>query len=203
MDHGIFLPIFEWWIGFLNKINCVEWFKNSATKIFKTNDTRKVKRISIDVFILLKYLFLILLWVTGINNSIITFIIIYLLFMNFHTYFYYHLWDDRAISDRQVSIGRVKGRFITFTLAFIYNIISYGYLYAIPFQPKFEWTADFPINTAAISMSFSKTVGGSFEYVKPLTDVGLILSASQIIVTFLFVAVLLSKSLPFFNEGGE
>jgi hypothetical protein len=200
MNHGIFLPVFKYWIKFLNKINCVEWFKNGSAKIFKQTNPRPIKRLAIDIFICLKYLFIILAWKNGIINNLITYIIIYLLFMNFHTYFYYHLWN---VKNKQNSMDRMKGRFLTFILAFIYNIVGYGYLYAIPFKKNFQWEDKFSINISAISMSFSKTVGGSLEYVTPITNIGLILSASQIVVTFLFVAVLLGNSLPIFNQEEE
>lgn len=200
MKHGIFLPVFELLISILNKINLVEWFKEGCAYWVESTKKREVKRIAVDIFIILKYIVIFYIWIYQKNNIFLKYTVIYLLFMNFHTYFYYHLWNNLSNDN---SSKRMKGRFITFSLAFIYNIISYGYLYAVPFKNNFKWESNFSLNVSAIAMSFSKTIGGSFEKISPITNTGLFLSATQVVITFLFVAVLLGNSIANLNLKEE
>lgn len=198
MNNGFIYPLIEKVIQFLNGINVVEFFKFVAeyyTSVKEKKEIIKNKNIAIDVFIVLKWVIVLSFWLTGWKVFFAKIVVFYLLFMNLHTYFYYHVWCDRAISEEGSTHERLKRRFVNLLLAIGFSIISYGYLYHICYMNEFSWPSGAPKLLDAIQFSIANFITGTSK-VEVVSNEGNVLVISQYILTFMFVAIVLTRSIP-------
>lgn len=198
LENGIFLPLFSLMVFLLNKINLVEWFKLGAIKIFsksRKTSTKMLGNIAIDIFILLKYLFVFIVWVKYAGHFLIISFVIYLLFMNLFTYFYYHVWNQSGIFD----IDRMRRRFLALMLSFVFSIFCFTYLTEVAFFNEFVWPENLDSYTA-LKNSFNNTFAlGSIE---PTSTLGEFINYAQKIHSFIFLSIILTTSVPKENNGG-
>lgn len=185
----------------LFKLNIVEWFKLLICKLCQRMgfdaSVEAEKRIAADLYILLKYAFILLcIFISGSSNVFFFYVknitVIYLLIMNIYTYFYYHLWVDRNDS----SIQRQRRRFVNIILAIGYNILSFVYLFFRGFSGRIIWGGNIPEKIGDfVQFSISNTfiLSSPFEVIN---RTGNMLQISQYLVSFLFLAILLSQSIP-------
>jgi len=77
-------------------------------------------------------------------------------------------------------------------------IFTYGYLYAVPFETDFKWRppSEVPTYAKAILFSVSNSFNGGYNVVLPATELGEMLKASQIVSIFIFIAIVLARSIP-------
>lgn len=209
-DNGFIYPLFNRLIKFLNIINVVEILKKyiciffekrheSHTQLEIKRFSRKVRNYIIDIFIIFKFLFVLLLWQFNINNKFVLGIVIYLLIMNLHTYFYYHIWKDSATLDENLSVNRIKRRFMNLFISFIYMIISYGYLYNIPLNQYFK-TNKCVSHINYFIYSISNSFANSYDKIQTVGNIGDIIRLSQVIMTFIFITLILTCSIPKANK---
>ncbi|CAI8823719.1 Ion_trans_2 domain-containing protein [Bacillus sp. IT-79MI2] len=207
-DNGFIYPIFHKIISLLFYINVVELIKWIAIKFVlffhrHSSDTdylnrkkRKARNIAVDIFICLKFIFIGFVWYQQINNVYVVAITIYLLLMNSFTYFYYHIWEEGAIKSSFATLHRTRRKFISLFQSFIYMILSYGYLFQIPFTSEFKWESSGATFSQAFLFSLSNTFPLSYNSVQALTELGHYIRASQVLLSFLFITIILTQSIP-------
>lgn len=176
----------------MNCLNLAELFKKIAFKYWKNDieTEQEVKSIAIDLYIVLKWMFLITVLITSNSNILVIVFIVYLLLMNVHTYFYYHIWNDKLIRD----FAHSKRRFVTLILALSYNILTYVYFYKVAFNKHFEYKFSYDVQLTSFVHSLSTTLTGSSDFVSPKDDVGLTIQITQVIFSFIFLSIIFSNT---------
>jgi hypothetical protein len=199
-QYGFIYKIFDKIMKIVFCLNLVEFFKFVAeklTKIKKSDDKYiSVKNTAIDIFILSKWLFVFLIWVFNVNNILITFIVVYLIFTNLFTYFYYHVWDSGSLDLDNFTIDRIRNRFKNLLQAFSFSIFSFAFLFQIPFSHHFNWPNNISSFSKSILFSTANSLTAGFEGITPIDTVGNLLTILEIVISFIFVAIILTKSIP-------
>lgn len=204
----------------LDHLNLVEHFKNLVLFIVKrkksdltSNDDRYWKSIAIDVFVLMKYILLLTIWILGINNIFINIGLWYLVITTVWTYFKYHFWRK----DDNKSYHRMRRRFISLALSLVFITMSFSYFIDIGYEDEFSQiseenvyvtTGDYSkillVNDielpdidylSAIKHSFSNAFIGDFSSVKPVTENGETILILQSLISFIYLALILTKSI--------
>lgn len=198
MRNGFIFDIFNSIVNGLNYLNLVEFFKFIAKSLSPANAStdllKKNVNIAIDVFIVMKWFLIVFLWINKVNTPFWIFFTFYLIWSNMHTYFNYHLWMESKQSD----LDRDRRRFISLILAIVFFIVSYGYLYSVVYADHFSWinVDGLSKNMTALIYSVSQTIFIGSGLIYPTTKNGVLLVISETLVSFLFVVVLISRSLP-------
>ncbi len=206
MKNGFIYQITDTIINSIKYINLVELFKIIALKLNpeKENIEKQLTylRNSVDIFIVLKWSFIIIIWTYKIDSSIILLIVWYLIITNFLTYFYYHSWKDEILIDNHYDIYRIKRRFLNLIFAVFFSIFSFSYLFNIPYRNDFYWGNDYsPLNSFWFSLSNSLTAG--YDKIKPITDVGHSITMIELVISFLFITIIISNSIPQINFNNK
>lgn len=202
MKDGVIYIIAKFIIDKLNSFNVVELFKwfGGLLNPDKANDERKRKyqRVAVDIFIIAKWLFLLFIWNMHWQNTFLLIIIWYLLVMNMHAYFYHHIWSDAALDGRNMDPHRVRRRFLNLFLALGYSDLCYAYLYRLPYSSHFSW-GDSSYSPAtsihATWFSISNSLAANYENVKPISDIGNTVAMVQLLMTFVFITIIVSKAI--------
>lgn len=204
MRYGFIYKTIKCFLDSLNYLNLVELFKLIAVKLNKeTGDeekTRTYARIGIDIFICLKWTIIIIFWAKGVHTLFTTVLVWYLIFTNVYSYFYNHIWTDDALNSESFTKDRIRSRFLNLLIALAFSTLSFGYLFQIVYAADFNWGGQTPNFSYAIQYSFSNSLAANFEQVKPLTDYANQISNIQLLLTFIFVTIILSKSIPQTNS---
>lgn len=195
-------------------ISLNEWIKHfaiaRAVKKRKNGDDCALYRSrAIDFYEILKWgiLIVFICWPGSGEWSVVSVVVGYLLWSNLFGHFYYHVWDDRIVEyDRtQVSKDRFdvrrNRRLNSFIGAFAYMVIGYAYIYHGPLAFELIWTeGDISWKNAifvSIANSFTLTYG---DY-GPCSGLARAVFASQVLYTFVFVGVIITRSIP--SEGEQ
>lgn len=205
-NNGFIYEIFDLLIFFLKHFNLVEYFKLIAEKLTPVdrnkqqyiNEIIKNKNTAIDVYIILKWVLLLLFFVLP-KYDIITILVFYLIFFNLYTYFYYHIWDEYTLTKKSTN-KRNKRRFISTLQSIFYSVLAYTYLYSVPFINNFKWDLNISNFINSFHFSVSNTLLGASN-VYPINNLGFLLIISQYFITFLFVTIILSMCFPLYKEG--
>lgn len=198
MINGFIIYITNILMKAMYYMNLVELFKYIAGKLTKRKDETNIKKnknIAIDIFISLKWLFLWIVWRYRINNTFVLIVTIYLTITNIYTYLYYHVWNERALLSANDTFDKSKRRFISLLQAIMFSDIAYAYLYDVYYHNCYSWPENIYKYVSAIQLSLSNSIGGSCD-VLPLNNIGSILLSTQLIISFLLIAVILSSSIP-------
>lgn len=207
VDNGFIYPLFDTLIRILCYINIIELLKSITTKISNhilknmTDDNkrnriiRKNKNLTIDGFIVGKFLLIYILWKNDISNIFTLISIWYLLIMNIFTYFYHHVWIQSAMLNMHLTMHRVRRRFINLFISLFYMIVTYGYFYSIPYKLSFEAIGKISYQDYFF-YSISNSFASSYDKIKPITNFGESLKLSQLIMVFIFITIILSRSVP-------
>lgn len=200
MKNGIIFTIFKILIESLNYVSLVELFKYVAKKLFSDpSDVQSVvsaSRIGVDIFIIFKWTFIISAMNLEWNSTIVICFVWYLIYSNLYTYFYYHVWSKEAMNTEDFEIDRIRRRFVTLMLSIGFSNLCFAYLYRIVYLSDFEWSDKIPLNTKALWFSFANSLTANYEYVKPITQSGGEITLTQLIVSFIFLTIILGKSIP-------
>ena len=200
MQNGIIYTILKFVFDNLKYLSLVELLKIIFVKGFSNSDNilSKVKfsRLAVDIFIIIKWILVIVLLRYSINNPFLTFLIWYLLLTNIYTYFYYHIWKEESLNPDNFSIDRARRRFISLLLSIGFSNLCFAYLYRLPYLSEFKWSNDIPLNMKSIWFSYANSITADYEYVKPATELGINLTITQLIISFIFLTIILAKSIP-------
>jgi hypothetical protein len=196
MKHVIIYSIVNWSIQKLNYLNLVELLKKLVKRFFSNDeDKRTASRVTVDIFIIAKWLFIGLLWYFNVKNSIVNYLVWYLIFTNIYTYFYYHTWT-KDLANPHFDIDRIKRRFLNLMLSIGFNIYSFGYLFAQPFKANFKWTNEYSTLQESLSFSLANSISSNYEYVSTITETGNKLILLETLISFVFLTIILSSSIP-------
>lgn len=128
-------------------------------------------------------------------------IVWYLLLSNVYTYFYYHLWCEDALLETFQTIHRVRRRFINLFVSVLFMMLCYVYFYSIMIPKHFALENSESNN---IMISFIYAIAQSFavdyEGMKPVSNIGATIEITQFLNMFIFISILLAKSLPKANQ---
>jgi hypothetical protein len=196
ITDGFLLKIADGIIRYGKFLSLVEFFKFVATRLapqpVSDNDKKAYANIAIDIFIVIKWAWIILFWCCDVNNRFATGIVFYLILTNLHTYFYYHIWFDNGI----ITDLKNKRKFITLLLAFSFSNLCFAYLYALPFKNNFKWLDTINSDLTAFWFSISTSLTSSISGVEPLDNWANFLTTAQVCISFTFISIVLSKSIP-------
>lgn len=205
------IPIFNGFIYvFVNRLfhwfkylNLVEGFKFVGIIISSGDKSKNIKysRIAVDIFIVLKWIFISTLWFFKVNSNWLVIFVWYLLVTNLYTYFYYHSWANEILKDTKFDIDRVKRRFLNSILAFCFSIIGFAYLYSTPYSLQFSWGNGGATLLKSLWFSISNSLTASYDQVRPITDFGISISIIQLIMMFAFITIIIGGSIPQFNQN--
>jgi hypothetical protein len=200
IHNGYLYPFINKCLNFLKYLNLVEGFKYIGQKLTpknSPNETRiKYSRISVDLFIVLKWLFVISLWMLNVKNHWLVSIVWYLLITNLYTYFYYHTWATEILNDVYFDTDRIKRRFLNLLLSISYSIFGFAYLYSNPYFAEFSWSEGKPTFIQSLWFSVSNSLTANFDQVKPITNLGYSISMIQLLMMFMFLTVIIGGSIP-------
>ena len=192
MKKGIIYSVVDYLIEKLYYLNLVELFKFIAVKI-SPNNRITASRFSVDIFILLKWLFIALFWHFNVKNDFINLIVWYLIFTNVYTYFYYHIW--RKNIDKS-EFDRIKRRFLNLGLSIAFNVLSFAYLFAQPFSNNYKWNNGYSTFQDSILFSLANSFTTSYNSVQSITKIGHKISLLETVISFVFLTIILSNSIP-------
>lgn len=196
MKTGFIYNIVCWVIKYLNYLNLVEVLKLVVTYFI---DGKKKKtsasRLTVDIFILVKWLFIALLWINGTQNSIINIIVWYLIVTNLFTYFYHHTWSEK-LKKNQFDFHRIRRRYQNLLLSIAFNIFCFAYLFAEPFNSNFSWEAGDPNFIDSVLFSCANSLITDYGPVLISSNIGSKLALFETITTFIFLTIILSNSIP-------
>ncbi len=198
-NDGIIYSIVNRTIIAANYLCLVELFKFLSTYFsskLSIDSIRRRRNIAIDIFIIAKWSVVIIFWASNYVSTISIIIVWYLLLTNIQSYFYNHVWLNVSISDERKQIARERRRFIAVILAFCFSIVCYGYFYHRCYYGCFKWPRDITQFTAAITFSIGNALTAFSGELYPNSDFGYFLVNSQLVITFLFIAIILTQSIP-------
>ena len=200
MQYGFIYQIFQAIIQGLKYLNLVELFKLIAMKLNpKPTDTKYCEafsRVSVDIFIVLKWVVLIILFCRGTSVFWSCFLVWYLIITNIYTYFFYHVWDEKAINPTVLDTHILRRRFVNLLLAISFSHMSFAYLYYTYYSTEFTWSKMGILKSQAIWFSISNSVAANYNVIAPKSDLGNSVSMIQLVLTFMFVTIIISRSIP-------
>ena len=204
--HGPTYRIVSHGMTGMHKLNAVEWLKWAAIKITRASrqeDKRMISNWVIDLFIAAKWAFVIGAWRFNLTGRPIIWISIYLLIANIFTYFWHHLWLPRAPAYAADNPHRERRRFLNLLSAMAFSMATYAFFYSRVFTNSFDWPHDIVAPVAALTFSVGNALTGATGDLHPKTSAAYLLMTSQLVMTFVFVAMLLSTSIPLQKHGKE
>lgn len=200
MKNGFIYQTINLFLNSLKYFNLVELFKIVAQKLNpdSTNVDFRVmySRVSTDIFIIFKWLFIITLLLFNLSNFLLTLLVWYLILSNLYTYFYYHIWSEKILTDKYYDINRIKRRFLNLFLSILYSVLCFSYLYYLPYSNEYYWINKKPDIYHSLVYSLSNSFTFNYDLVKPFTDLGYNISLLQLIMIFIFITIIISTSIP-------
>lgn len=200
LHSGYFYPLINKSLKSLRVINLVEGFKYVGILIATKSGSRETQieysRIAVDLFIILKWLFLLVILLTSINKTWVVVVIWYLLITNLYTYFFYHAWSTEILLDDKFDVDRIKRRFINLIQAISFSLIGFAYLYYVPYSAELDWGSRCPNFIYSLWFSISNSLTASYEQVKPITDVGNTVAMIQLVMMFVFLTIIIGGTVP-------
>lgn len=199
-EYGFIYVIASVMIKVLWALNLVEWFKflfyQFCRLLHKKINQKATYNWAIDTFIVLKFIF-VFLFIFLPENPVYLRIVLYLLIMNVFTYFYHHVW--RKPSDN-CSHWQAR-RFLTLMLAIAFNILGYVYLYWNGLSSFLQWRKGTPYTLfTVIQYSLSNTFLLP-SHLSVENAFGLYLQTTQQVISFVFIVIVLSQSIPQPRKG--
>jgi hypothetical protein len=203
MKDGLIYLLTRKSINFLRYLNLVEWFKLAATFLFRNRiskiENESIHRNAVDIFIFFKWTLILIIWTLKYQNTFLTFLTWYLIVSNIFTYFYYHIWSDEAIDSDQLPRNRARRRFVNLILAIGFSDICFAYLINSPYSHHFKWDSGTRL-IKSLWYSISNSIAANYDAIIPISDLGYSVSMIQLIITFFFVTIIISRSIPQINQ---
>lgn len=200
MRNGFLYITIKFILDNFRHLTLVEWFKKIGYKILcnnpnDPNEQADYRSNIVDFFNVIKWSIIICLLCFSWTNCFLTFLVWYLLVTNVYSYFYHHIWSDDAYNAVNLGADRARRRFMLLMLSVAYSDFCFAYLYYLPYNSSFTWTngASF---TKAIWFSVSNSLAANYSVVTILSDIGNTIAMVQLILTFIFVTIIISRSIP-------
>jgi hypothetical protein len=200
MKNGFLYVSVKFIFDNLKYLTIVEWLKKSAYLISgdtgMTDKKKKYGRVAVDFFIITKWILIFFLWSKVKTNSFCTFLTWYLIITNIYSYFYYHIWDDEAFNTTSFDKDRIRRRFVNLILAISYSNFCFAYLYNKVYTSELQWSDKIVTDSKSLWFSISNSLAANYSAVGPISDLGNSIAMIQLSITFIFVTIILSKSIP-------
>ncbi|RZJ90956.1 MAG: hypothetical protein EOO20_06615 [Chryseobacterium sp.] len=200
LKNGILFNVFKLIIEAIKYLSLVELFKYISIEVWgKGSQPRKniASRFAVDVFIIIKWSVIIVGLDQQWNNLYFTTIVWYLIIMNLHTYFYYHVWHKNTMNMDGFLIDRVRRRFLFLLLSIGFSNLAFAYLYEFPYRHGFELAKVGMVNSwDFIFFSFATSITAGYESVKVIGSLGQRIVLLQLVISFIFFTIILAKSIP-------
>jgi len=194
--NGFIYPFLKFIIDKIKYLNLVELFKCIAKTMVSQKKVVAASRIAVDIFIILKWLFIIFIWYFGYSNLFLSILVWYLIITNLYTYFYYHIWSDEALKTDNFTKDRIRRRFVNLIIAFAYSIFCFAYLFQFVYFLDIDWNSKNISWINSVMFSFNNSLGGSYSNISPQTDLGSFICGIELFITFIFATLILSRSIP-------
>jgi hypothetical protein len=199
MKNGFIYKSIKFSIDNLCWLNLVEYFKKIGIWLNPDKKNREMEatytRVATDIFIVLKWIFILTISWAGLVHSLLVGIVWYLIIANLFTYFFHHIWTNEALSTAHYTEDRIRRRFVNLLLAVAFSNISFAYLFRVPYLSNFSWSSD-PSFMHSFWFSISNSLAANYIVVQPITDLGNSVAMIQLIVSFIFVTIIISRSIP-------
>jgi hypothetical protein len=199
MRNGFIYVIIKFLIDKLCLLNLVEYFKKVGLWLNPHKNNRNIEatytRVATDIFIVFKWLFVLIIWIYTSTNIWVVGIVWYLIITNLYTYFFHHIWTDEALDTSHFTADRIRRRFINLLLAIAYSDLSFAFLYRHPYINDFTWTSQ-PSSLHALWFSISNSFAANYSVVVPSSGTGNSITMIQLVITFIFVTIIISRSIP-------
>ncbi len=200
MKYGFIYSFFNFFIELFKYLNLVELFKYIGRKIARKNkNAENIKtylRISVDIFIILKWILILSFIYSGSSSLFTKYTTWYLIITNVYTYFYYHVWDESAIKSLDEDVHSLRRKFINLILAISFSNIAFAYLYYASYNVEFKWDNSLQSFTQAFEYSLSNSISGNDTSVTPISELGNSISLIQLMISFVFITIVISRSIP-------
>lgn len=188
LQEGLFIPIFFFLYKLLKKVNLVEILKNNMSN----------KNLAIDLFILLKWCFVLFIIILNIQslfiNIFLWILIAYLLCFNLFTYFDHHVLMYLKLD--KINFNSKLKRFYNVTQSFLFSILCFGYFYLSYFSCCFSWQINYDRRLAALFISTSTSLfSTNYSKVQSISQSGDILVIIQMIHSFIFLSIIITATL--------
>lgn len=85
-------------------------------------------------------------------------------------------------------------------LAVGYSDLCFAYLYKLPYVKELTWSDNSITFLKATWYSISNSLAANYEGVSAASDLGNSIAMTQLIITFIFVTIILGKSIPQTNS---
>jgi len=197
---GFLFFLWDCFVKALYWINAVEILKMVsrfiARNILKCNSDdaqRCASNIAIDVYIVLKWFFIIMLWKFRVASLLFEVIVWYLVATNLYTYFYYHVWGDSRFKNT-ITREKVKLRFFKSILAFAFYVVCFAYMYDVVYPHSTNFRGGSPIDF--LSFSLCTALVTSLGDYSITGSSGMMLYTLQVLNTFFFVNMIISQTIP-------
>lgn len=198
LRQGFIYTIFNFIVSILLAFNPFEWFKALGALRAKGKSELEIinaKRTYGDLFILIKWVIIIAFVQFRFENTLTTFICWWLIVANLFSFFYYLVWKQYP-TNHVNDPSRGRRRFIHLIIALFFSNVCFAYLYSVPYKEYFVWQSHGANFWDAMQFSISNSIAGNYTYVEPLYGIASSLCMIQFLITFLFVSILLSRSIP-------
>ena len=157
-------------------------------------------RIAVDLFNVLKLIFIIQITKWHLEDPWIVVGVWYLLITNLYSYFYYHIWDIESLNTENFLIDRIRRRFLNLILAVGYSNLCFAFIYRVPLINEFNWTDHQPSFLKAIWFSISNSLAANYDGLIPTSETSKSIAMIQLIITFIFISIILGKVIPQTNS---
>lgn len=197
LSNGLIYPLVDRTIRFLYYLNLVELFKYVAVLLVRSAENKRLTatRIATDVFILVKWSFLLIVFLGQQFSLMLNWTVWYLLITNVFTYFYYHTWCDDVQHRNKFDSHRVRRRFLNLGLSFLYSIFCFAYLYSVGHAAEFQNSSNENI-LSSLLLSTATAFASDYSLIQPNTELGQFIIITQSAITFIYVSIILSNSIP-------
>lgn len=194
-ENGPAIRVFEFLFAALHRASLVEFLKWAAAKIWAPG-SRRLTNLVIDLFVLGKWILVLVAWYAGWQHVGWVLFVSYLLLMNLETYFWYHLWHVEPVSQSSTEPRRDRRRFINLCSAVAFSMVCYAYLYHRVMPTQFTWKDGVAPWAASLKYSIGNALTGATGDLTPITTTSYMLTTSQLVMTVVFISMLMSNSLP-------
>ncbi len=188
------LTVLEW----LKWLNIVEYFKAIARKLFSGVKSHAASLWAIDIFVILKWSFLLLVSILGGTSNFLVVCVCYLIFSNSFTYLHHHvLRVHDPEKEKPVNYDtQVKRRFIMLWQAILFNICCFAYFYGLPYASEYSWGTRHPTALSFIYLSVANSLTIDYLDVKAISPLGANVLLWEVVTSFFFFTIILSNSIP-------
>ncbi len=198
MKYGFLYKFFNTLIELFKYFNLVELFKYLGKKINTKNSAQSKNntRIAVDIFILFKWVLIICFIGFDVHSCFAKITTWYLIITNVYTYFYYHVWNETAIKSLDEDIHSLRRKFVNLILAISFSNLSFTYLYLSIYKMEYKWDNFISNFNQAFRFSLSNSISGNYSTVTPISELGNSISLIQLLISFIFITIVISRSIP-------